>query len=191
MRRATDHKGVMRTKNRSLKYYQLIASFSVGALVACSETGDGSLGVDYASTGLQLKSDILADTDAAGVRFDIQRVDCVSGAPSGDPLTSDHDLEDILIPGGITELEGSPLDKDSGHLFADHFETLAPGCYDVTTTPLTASGEVSEDCTPAFKKAVGVNEGVTTEIFLINQCSGSDPGGNRNISFIFIYTLAL
>jgi hypothetical protein len=80
------------------------------------------------------------------------------------------------IPGNIEELQNSPLAGDSQHLFADSFEVLPAGCYDVTATPLSGDGGISEDCAAASKEGVVVYEGETTEIILINQCQGVDPG---------------
>src|SRR5688500_16066359 len=50
------------------------------------------------------------------------------------------------------------------------------GCYDVIATPMTEGGVPSARCDAAWEKKVEVVEGETTEILLINQCHGKDPG---------------
>ena len=165
------------------------SSFIVGALLlaACGSTGTGtdeaSADRVFGGQGLYLRSDIETSSDVSGIRFDFTPVSCTDGTPTGDPGTSvARDLEPFKIPGGIGSLEDNPLDADSEHYFADAFETLDPGCYDVVSTPIQESGEVSEMCLPANESGVEVFEGETTEILLINQCGGSDPGALDTIS---------
>jgi hypothetical protein len=90
-------------------------------------------------------------------------------------------LEDQLIPGN-TGLANNPLDKDSAHSFADFFKVVPAGCYNVTTAPLQPDGSPSKICASAFKNGVVVVQGQTTEIFLLNQCAGTDPGAIDVIS---------
>lgn len=157
----------------------VLAAF--GVLAGCSSEPEGAEGLRQA--GIYLKSDVVGGTDVGGIRYEITPVDCGTGAPTGDPLVAvERELEDVLIPGGIGTLEDNPLDAGSAHLFADHFATLPAGCYDVTATPLTADGAVSADCRSATRRGVRVDEGVTTEIFLLNQCAGADPGALDAIS---------
>ncbi|WP_428266854.1 hypothetical protein [Haliangium sp.] len=129
------------------------------------------------SSGLALSLDIVGDTDVAGMRFELRPVSCDDGAPIPDAalLVIEKDLEDILLPGGIPEFEGT-FDPNSDHVFADAFLVVEAGCYDVTTTPLNADGEPSVDCNPAVARAVQVVEDNTTEVLLINQCDAADPG---------------
>lgn len=154
----------------------------VAALIACAVLGGVGGCADEAPatshTGMSLKLDVRGHTDVAGMRFRLTPVDCASGAPipGGTVITVDKDLEDILIPGGIPELEDDPLDRGSEHVFADAFITLAPGCYNVQTTPLTASGDPSADCSSAHLDKIEVVAEETTEVFLINQCTGEDTG---------------
>jgi len=82
----------------------------------------------------------------------------------------------MMLPGGIPAWENSPLDKASEHPFADHFEALPAGCYDVTATPLSANGTASTECAAGFANDVGVFDGLTTEIFMISQCKGEEVG---------------
>ena len=85
----------------------------------------------------------------------------------------DLPLGELLLPGGVPEIEGNPLPADAAHAFADYFTMLAVGCYDVTTTPITVDGVV---CLPAHLAGVVVLEGETTEVFLLNQCDGDGAG---------------
>ncbi|MFB6351583.1 MAG: hypothetical protein ABEN55_23845, partial [Bradymonadaceae bacterium] len=118
------------------------------------------------------------DTDVAGFRFDI---DTCAG---DDVVSSEKNLEDMRLPGGISKFENAPLDADSEHFFADNFELLDAGCYDVTATPVTDTGQNSQQCQPAHAENVQVEDGQTTEIFLISQCEGVERGGLDVISSI-------
>jgi hypothetical protein len=122
----------------------------------CDDGSTGNPGDAVSQSGMQLQMDIRGATDVAGMRFELNPVACSPNdpAPEGIPIIVVKDLEDILIPGGIDDLAGSPLDDGSSHVFADAFVALEPGCYDVITTPLKADGTVSEDCAPANLKAV-------------------------------------
>lgn len=159
----------------SLTSLGTLAFLGLGA-VHCSVDADAVEGSTTRRTALALTVDVKGGTDVGRIRFDVTRVSCAG--EEFEPLSRSEvrDLEDVVIPGGIGELEGSPLDADSEHLFSDLFVSLPAGCYDVVTTPLTAAGEPSRDCVGAHESGVLVEEGRTTEIFLINQCSGSDPG---------------
>jgi hypothetical protein len=117
------------------------------------------------------------DTDVQSVRFDVTPVSCEDGTALSAATSRTAELDsDQTIPGNIAELQDSPLNAGSSHLFADSFQVLAAGCYDVTATPVTQDGGTSQDCAAASKNGVVVYEGQTTEIFLINQCAGIDPG---------------
>ncbi|MEM9490445.1 MAG: hypothetical protein AAGC55_14960, partial [Myxococcota bacterium] len=135
---------------------------------------------------MRLSADILGDTDVVGMRYTLIPVDCSDGSElsDSDPITEDKELEDILLPGGIPEFEGGPFDSDSEHLFADLFLTVPAGCYDVATVPLRSDGSMSVDCASAMERRVEVVEGETTEVFLINQCTGEGPGAIDVISAI-------
>src|SRR5262249_9748349 len=78
------------------------------------------------------------DTDVRVMQYVIDRVACVAG-DQFDPLRRaiKVDLEKMLLPGGVPAWENSPLDRNSEHPFADHFEVLPAGCYNVSATPLT------------------------------------------------------
>jgi hypothetical protein len=91
-------------------------------------------------------------------------------------IETQRDLEDILLPGGHPGFEDRPFDADSEHLFADAFQVVPAGCYDVVSQPLTAEGEPSSDCAPASESGVQVTDGQTTEIMLINQCGNDGIG---------------
>lgn len=153
------------------------------ALAGCIDgTGDKGSGTDGSHTGetglaLQIAIDEHSDTDVAIMQYGIDRVACVAGEEF-DPLRREVNvvLEKMLLPGGIPAWENSPLDKDSEHRFADHFEVLPAGCYNVTASPLTKGSTASEDCAQAFANDVQVDDGMTTEIFMISQCKGAPVG---------------
>lgn len=138
------------------------------------DAGDGGT----TRTGMALTVDIKADTDIAGMRYIIDGVACPGeqlDAPSHQEFETD--LEDLALPGMIPEFEENPLDPGSSHLFADQFVVLPEGCYQVAVQPLTGAGEPSEDCAPAQRDLVEVNDGLTTEVTLVSQCGGEGTGG--------------
>jgi hypothetical protein len=152
---------------------------TVGAAALClSIAGCGQLKEPepIGKTQLKLTMDIRGATDVAGMRFEVQGVDCKSGAPDGAPKVISRALEDLQIPSDVPELADEPLDANSSHVFADAFITLTPGCYDVTTTPENAKGGTSYDCASAHLSRVEVKPEKTTEVFLINQCKGTPIG---------------
>jgi hypothetical protein len=126
------------------------------------------------SEGIRLTVDVGSTTGVDGIHFEVVPVSCEDGTPlpDSDILIAEKPLEDLLIPGGIPELENNPLDASSRHAFADYFMVVPPGCYDVTTIPIAP--ELT--CYPAYELGVVVEAGRTTEVFLINQCAGTDPG---------------
>jgi len=156
----------------------MIVAFTVaiGCTSESSSGKSGGQGLSTATSGAALTMDIRGATDVGGMRFEVQMIDCATGDPMGDLIVVNKDLDDILIPGGIEDLAGSPLDDGSSHVFADAFLSLDPGCYDITTIPLTAEGAVSEYCASATLTDVEVIEGETTELFLINQCMAEGDG---------------
>ena len=117
-------------------------------------------------------------TDVEGIDYAITPVSCDDGAPTGDPVIEESSPidPDQVIPGNIEELKNMPLDEASKHLFADLFKVLHAGCYDVVATPVTAGHEPSQDCASANKDKVAIVAGQTTEVFMISQCRGEDPG---------------
>lgn len=153
----------------------ITAALAACALSACAPADDV---VDPAvgQSGVQLRSDILAETDVAGMGYAFTAVDCDTGEPVGEPLSAARDLEDLLLPGGHPGFEDRPFDAASGHLFADHFQALEPGCYDVAVQPLDAAGGPSAHCAPAAASAVEVVAEQVTEILLISQCVGDSVG---------------
>lgn len=90
----------------------------------------------------------------------------------------------MVLPGGIGQFENAPLDKNSAHLFADHFQVLDAGCYDVTAIPLNAEKKPSEKCSQAQTTGLNVLAGATTESMLIVQCQAPDPGALDTITVI-------
>ena len=144
-------------------------------------------GTEAATTaGMALTMDILADTDVAGMRYEIDRVACPGGDGDFEPWSADAevDLEDLLLPGGLDAFEDQPLDGESAHLFADYFTMTPAGCYDVTVTPLDEDGEPSDDCATASAEGVEVEDGETTEILLVSQCDGPERGALDTVAVV-------
>jgi hypothetical protein len=161
----------------------LLCTLGIGALSACansdttSPTPDSNDDGEVRSSGMTLTSDTLADTDVSRMQFDVTGVDCASGQATGFNETKTKDLEDMMLPGGVSKFENAPLDEDSQHLFADAFFLVDAGCYDVRTQPLDDQGQPSADCEDAHRDRVSVEDGQTTEILLVNQCEGAERGG--------------
>ncbi len=168
----------------------LLCALGIGAFSACantdstSPTSDNNDDGEVRSSGMTLTSDTLADTDVARMQFDIAGVDCQTGQSTGFTDSQTKDLEDMMLPGGISQFENAPFDEDSQHLFADAFFLVDAGCYNVETTPLQDNGQPSDDCEQAHRDRVSVEDGQTTEILLINQCEGVERGGLDVISAI-------
>ena len=162
-----------------MKAIRYISLFSVGAaaLAGCAEVPDDSTAFD--SHNLELTFDTLADTDVGGFHFTATEVDCATGLPvvPANIVTASEDLEDMYFPGAGSIFEDAPYDADSQHLFSDHFFWLPEGCYDILVQPVTADGEISEDCASASLSGVSVTDGATTEVVLISQCEGDLGGG--------------
>lgn len=140
---------------------------------ACSPGEEQSAeDLQLGESGLNLRTDVLADTDVSGMEYTITPVSCETGEPI-DPegiISVQRDLEDIMLPGGHPGFEGQPFDADSEHLFADAFQALPAGCYDVSVQPLDADGAPSDNCAPAVEPAVEVLDGQVTEVLLVSQC---------------------
>ena len=138
--------------------------------------GPGSVGEE---TGLAILAVVDADTeiDVTHVRYEITRVACAEGEVF-EPFASDIRVELVPfeLPGGIPGQENAPFDAGSGHKFADHFQVLLAGCYDVTATPLAADTSESTDCAAARNNGVQVLDGITTEIMMHSQCKGPEIG---------------
>lgn len=137
---------------------------------------DDGLGV-----GAKLSVDYLGDSDVVGFHYLIERVSCSPGDPI-EPYAFEAlvDLQDQLAPGGVTLLD--VFDDASGHVFADIFVTLDPGCYDVTATPVSemdmdaGTWTPSDECSVAEEDGVEVVAEATTEVPpMISQCGGEDP----------------
>jgi hypothetical protein len=133
-------------------------------------------------TGLSIALRFDSQSDTAAIRYRLLRKSCSGEAFTPLDLSVDKPLEDILLPGGIPGFEDQPLDGSSSHAFADLFLDLPPGCYDISTQPLRRDGSASQDCAPASASNVRINDGRTTELFLINQCRGDGRGAIDVIS---------
>jgi hypothetical protein len=134
--------------------------------------------IELSANEAALRSSVLVNenTNVTAVRFAVSACE--------DPqtvFTEDRPLEDQFIPENIEELADNSLDKESKHLFADFSKVVPPGCYNINAVPLTESGETSELCDGASKEDVMVEAGLMTEVFLMIQCDGDDPGGIDSI----------
>lgn len=152
------------------------------ACVSNADNNGDATSVD--KCGVQLTMDVQGSTSVAGMRFELTPVACETGSPMGDLMVITKDLEDMVIPGGITDLPQSPFYADSTHQFADAFITLTPGCYLIKTTPIDSFGNPSQDCASAQLPSVKVVSGKTTEVFAVNQCSSIDNGAVDVVSAI-------
>ena len=158
------------------KVYIVLSVFVMVAAVSCFEgNNDGpNVSSEQGALGnLQAFAGPIEDdnSDINGIRYTITSCD--------DPnfqIIVDRPLEDQVIPGNLLDLQNNPFDENSEHLFADLFQVVDPGCYNVHAQPVDAKGNNSEVCAAAWKNGVIVEESYTTEVFLIVQCEGSDPG---------------
>ena len=142
----------------------------LGLVLSCEAQHDDQGDMDAANAAMALRGVSLLDvTDVRDIRFTISECDDAQTA-----FVATKPLEDQLIPENIPELSNTPLDEASEHLFADYFQVVPPGCYDVTAVPVTEDGGPSEMCHAAHKDDVIAEEGETTEIFLMIQCDGED-----------------
>jgi hypothetical protein len=116
---------------------------------------------------------LISDPNVIG--FEYRITPCESDVPLIESLFSG-----ILIgslPGNFG-VENLPFVTGSSHRFTDYFQTLAAGCYTVEATPIAEVGGVPTPyaaCAPA-RKTAEVVAGQTTEIVMISQCVGTDPG---------------
>jgi len=160
---------------------RIAAVLSLLALTGCLGTaGDKGEGDAHrGETGLAIAAAIntAGNTDVSLMRYSIIRVPCAVGE-AFDPVsrTITVPVEIMQPPVGIPAFEDSPLDKSSRHPFASHFEVVPAGCYSLSARPLTADGSVSADCAAAHAADIEVEDGQTTEVFLINQCGSAKVG---------------
>lgn len=155
----------MRSKSLVNSWKCCLLAASAFALAACAKHD-----APEPTSSLSVQALVANDTDVRSMRYEIV------GCSDGNPIVKVRPLEDQAIPGNIPELQNQPLDAASEHLFADLFQTVPAGCYNITVTPLDQADNVSSDCAPAAKQGVQVVEGKTTEVFMISQCHGVDPG---------------
>jgi len=152
-------------------------------LFGCTGSGpeagseEGQSGDDR--TGISILAAVESDvkSDIASVQYRIDRVACAEGE-NIEALSREirADLLPAGLPGGIPGFDNAPLDGISQHQFADHFEVLPAGCYDVGATPLKSDASASADCGVAQRKDIQVADGNTTEVFLLSQCAGPEVG---------------
>ena len=151
---------------------------AAGCTQAPVEGPDGERTVTR-STGLALTAQMSADADVERFRYTIERTAC-PGQTQADidaaALVQEDALEAMTFPGGMG-IAGHDYDGDSEHTFADLYQVVEAGCYNVTAEPLLADGSPSQQCRPAMAPNVLVQDGKTTEVLLISQCDGVENGG--------------
>lgn len=165
----------MRYANKSILLRAGILSAVTLGTITCGQdnANHGGTPIDQidGQTGLQLTTDILSTTDVVG--FEVQIVSCVGVSTYQQRATIA--LKDMVAPAG-TKFPTTGLNAQSGHLFADHFLTLPPGCYNVTVRPLSNISQPypsSTQCRTAAANNVVVAPNKTTEVLLLSQCDGT------------------
>jgi hypothetical protein len=158
-----------------LHRYMVAGVFVLVGCVTPTEPSDRD-GILVGSTGLALGMAVNTGdgTDVSSIEYKIDRVACFDGEEF-EPLsrTVNARVEPATLP---PEFEGSPLDTSSSHPFADHFEVVPAGCYDIKATPLTSQNAPSEECAAAIAQDIAVDDGMTTEVFMISQFKGAEVG---------------
>ncbi len=165
-------------KERQKGWFLLLVWATVVLSAGCTNQRGKEDGVDANRSGAALSFDYRGGSDVIGFLFEVficdERTQVVEEV---------LDLQDQLAPGGLSLL--GLLDAGSGHIMADMFVPLDPGCYDIAVTPIQSldaeTGETvaSEDCSAAFRQGVIIEEGETTEVDppLVSQCESDGPGG--------------
>lgn len=117
-------------------------------------------GVDPQDGGLLVRGAVHYTDDVGGFLYTLLEVGCDDGAPVGaDELTATVRADELYRA------------VDDEAVYGEHYFTVSPGCYDVTSQPLrAATDEPSTSCLPAHARGVEVLEGRTTELVLISQC---------------------
>lgn len=111
-----------------------------------------------ASAGLLVRGASRYTDDVGGFAYSLVETDCADGERVADAVVH---MATVRADGG------------EGPTYGEHYFTLVPGCYDVTSQPLRGdTDEPSEHCLPAHARGVQVSEGLTTELELVSQCLG-------------------
>lgn len=164
-----------------MKRFVLTAALSATIFGACDhklDPSEGSGAPGTSTTRLALTVDIDPGVDAAGIRYGISSVPCAGGEVVDPPVIVSEDVPLLgHSVGDFGAFGGAPLDADADHGFADLYQVLPAGCYDITAQPLDPAGEPSADCAGAGLSGVEVVDGQTTEVMLLLQCDGAETGG--------------
>jgi hypothetical protein len=153
----------------------LLASLAFSGCAQDSESAD--LG-----TGLRSLSAV-SDGNVKGFEYFITACD-VDPSPHVPGTGHFEPLRNQTLPGALIDVLDDPFADDSNHRFSDYFKTLAAGCYRVTAVPVHGEEGIFAPytlCTSATRE-VEVHEGATTEVVLISQCLGTDPGALDAVS---------
>ena len=151
------------------------------AIMACANPGQDA-DDQLATRTMALTAAVADGFDVDRVQYSITRVPCMAGDTfdafsyaAEVPLLASH-LGDF-DPGVVAGVPGS-----SDHMFADLYQVLESGCYDVAVTPLEADGMASDVCRSAYVNGVSVQDDLTTEVLLLMQCDGAETGGLDTIA---------
>lgn len=157
------------------KRWGVVAAVSLlVAAVGCGQTGDDDgPPAESEETGIAIAVDFQESSDVAG--FDFTILDCEDQDVISQQTKA---LDEVVIPGEIPEFVDEPFDENSDHQFADHFEQLEAGCYDLEVQPVDDAGEPSADCMSERATEVFVVDGKTTEILMVSQCHGEKRGAS-------------
>ena len=145
----------------------VIVAAAVGFGCTSADQGDP---VDADSAGsLRFSLAFPPEGDVENVAFEVINL------ATGNVQTQVIPLLDFGLPPGFDPgLEGNA--------FADWFVVLNPGDYEVTATPLSASGEPSQVWAPTSGTAT-VFRGETTELLLVSQCSAGSGALDVTVTF--------
>ncbi len=109
-----------------------------------------------------------------GLRVEVFDLDG-NAVESMDTHVKEQTFPTDLFPGLTTEDGVALQDLGDDHRFGDAYFVLMPGTYKVTATALDAEGNAYEGCRSAETEVV-VHAGVTSEVFLLVQCSCATGG---------------
>jgi hypothetical protein len=157
----------------------VVAATVIATIAGCIEVParEGTTSAGPALTSLRVQGLVLAaDSNVVELKYEIVPVACDDGHVLGAPRTKVRPLDTKGVSAVMPSLSGAPFDNVSAHRASELLEVVPAGCYDVMVTPLLAGGAPSTGCGPARKDRVEVLEGKTTDVFLLGQCQGHDPG---------------
>lgn len=146
--------------------------------LACNSTAtDGAGATDFGSIQAALAAPASFDDFCPGIeglRVEVLDLDG-NVVETMDTHVKDETFPSYLFPGLATE-GGVPLeDLGSEHRFGDAYFVLMPGTYKVRAMAIAADGDAYEGCSTPETEVV-VHAGLTSEVFLVVQCSCATGG---------------